>query len=741
MPAGERFLTAIGGWNGVLLDQVDLADETPPTPPGLDVPYVRNFQLRNVDQSRKAMQYYHRPESGFDVVYASSQNQSVNYGLKSVSIHEGEIAGAMIGRTQSGGLTHLVGFPLPLSPVATTTNNLTITANQASYDGSKTAYLVTAPINATSTARAENQVLGGDHAIAPGDYIVFGAVVRSTVDSTGVGGFQSGDLLSLNISNGKFALSPNLVGNTSYNTATPSLSYRHGGWVAVNGYVKLDSLNVGASLASMSMYYRGYANKAYYLAGLYARVIPASAGFTEADVIRYIQANASISQAAGKGVLAAPAHMAIKPGVQPTTSLPSAVSAGVGSVMYDETLGKLVVSNGTAWEVSGTSYTLPIATSAVLGGVKAGTGVDITTDGTLSVTATGGGSGDVTLTGTQTLTNKTLSSPIVTGTVNETATHNLTGPLNTTGLVTITNNPLLIKGNSTSNAIRIGSTAASGVGNGSSSGSDNILIGASGVATGLTTGNQNIAVGTNALQGVTSGGSNVAMGGSSLQSLVSSTGNTAIGQFAGLSITGSENTAIGYQAGWGPTSGSQNIIIGTETAQGLTTGGGNTFIGYRAGKTLGSGTVSNVTVLANDNSNNLTTNLAQSNTLYIPGQNVYIGAIPSTTAVNGSKLQVNGSFSLPIAAKTAAYTLTTSDYTIVADATSGAFAVTLPTAVGIAGRIYVIKRISAAANDVTVGTTSSQTIDVGATTYVLSSQYKVVTLQSDGTGWIVIANN
>jgi hypothetical protein len=63
---------------------------------------------------------------------------------------------------------------------------------------------------------------------------------------------------------------------------------------------------------------------------------------------------------------------------------------------------------------------------------------------------------------------------------------------------------------------------------------------------------------------------------------------------------------------------------------------------------------------------------------------------------------------------------------------------TLPTAVGIGGRIYTIKL--SAIGTATVATTSSQTID-GAGSYTLSAQYKYVTVQSDNANWIIIANN
>lgn len=103
--------------------------------------------------------------------------------------------------------------------------------------------------------------------------------------------------------------------------------------------------------------------------------------------------------------------------------------------------------------------------------------------------------------------------------------------------------------------------------------------------------------------------------------------------------------------------------------------------------------------------------------------------------MNGPKtpLDVAGS----VATKTAAYTLTATDSIILADATTAAFQVTLPTAVGITGRQYTIKRINSGANNVSVGTTRGQTID-GVSTKTLGAQWSAVSVVSDGANWQVV---
>jgi hypothetical protein len=90
-----------------------------------------------------------------------------------------------------------------------------------------------------------------------------------------------------------------------------------------------------------------------------------------------------------------------------------------------------------------------------------------------------------------------------------------------------------------------------------------------------------------------------------------------------------------------------------------------------------------------------------------------------------------GGITLPYRVVTANYTLTSTDYTVNCN---GSFTVTLPTAVGISGIVYVVKNSGTGA--ITVATTSSQTID-GQLTQTLT-QYDALTVVSSGSVWIII---
>lgn len=86
----------------------------------------------------------------------------------------------------------------------------------------------------------------------------------------------------------------------------------------------------------------------------------------------------------------------------------------------------------------------------------------------------------------------------------------------------------------------------------------------------------------------------------------------------------------------------------------------------------------------------------------------------------------------PYSAKTANYTITSSNWTI--DCTANSFTVTLPTAVGVTGVYYNIK--NSGTGTITIATTSSQTIDGELNQYLTNKDS--VTVQSTGTNWIII---
>ena len=76
--------------------------------------------------------------------------------------------------------------------------------------------------------------------------------------------------------------------------------------------------------------------------------------------------------------------------IQPLAVAPA--DAVVGQIYFDTADKTLKQYDGEKWQAVGKEYTLPIASQDVLGGIKVGGGLQISSEGTLSTT--GGGVAD-----------------------------------------------------------------------------------------------------------------------------------------------------------------------------------------------------------------------------------------------------------------------------------------------------------------------------------------------------------
>lgn len=110
--------------------------------------------------------------------------------------------------------------------------------------------------------------------------------------------------------------------------------------------------------------------------------------------------------------------------------------------------------------------------------------------------------------------------------------------------------------------------------------------------------------------------------------------------------------------------------------------------------------------------------------------------IAAAAAIARTKLATHG-----LASKTGAYTLALADDTILADASGGAFTLSLPTAASASGKMFRIKRTDNTPQyAVTIDPDSAELID-GVATRALYTQGEEVLIQSNGTAWIVVMHN
>lgn len=116
---------------------------------------------------------------------------------------------------------------------------------------------------------------------------------------------------------------------------------------------------------------------------------------------------------------------------------------------------------------------------------------------------------------------------------------------------------------------------------------------------------------------------------------------------------------------------------------------------------------------------------------------------------NTTRFQVNALGSIlhagqraAIATKTATYTVTVNDHTLLGDATAGAMDFDLPAAATCVGQIFCFKKIESSGNAVSIDPNGSEQIDnAGAgVAWSLSGENDALQIQSDGTGWKILSH-
>lgn len=112
------------------------------------------------------------------------------------------------------------------------------------------------------------------------------------------------------------------------------------------------------------------------------------------------------------------------------------------------------------------------------------------------------------------------------------------------------------------------------------------------------------------------------------------------------------------------------------------------------------------------------------------------GLAITKTGTGVADLYTHG-FLVDRAAKTTTYVVKAGDSLISADATAGAFTVTLPAAASHTGRVIYVKKIDSSANAVTIDGNASEEID-GETTLDLVIEGDCAMLICTGAGWEIV---
>jgi lysophospholipase L1-like esterase len=148
--------------------------------------------------------------------------------------------------------------------------------------------------------------------------------------------------------------------------------------------------------------------------------------------------------------------------------------------------------------------------------------------------------------------------------------------------------------------------------------------------------------------------------------------------------------------------------------------------------------------MANDP--NLTGDGAYANATYFQADGVHPTTAGQQLISGYAQAEINGLISgttnlagirEAIVTKTANYTATSGDSVVLCNASAAPVTITLPTAVGIPGRSFQVKKTDNSVNSCTIAASSNQTID-GAATVSLATQYSSRKMASDNANWQVL---
>ena len=257
-----------------------------------------------------------------------------------------------------------------------------------------------------------------------------------------------------------------------------------------------------------------------------------------------------------------------------------------------------------------------------------------------------------------------------------------------------------------------------------------------GTANTTATGTGNVLIGLRAGAALTSGDYNVTIGTQTGRALTSGYQNTLLGMNAGQRLTvGSDNTAVGLGALGFTTSADGNVAVGVNAGATNITGIRLTLLGKDAD--VGSSALSNATAIG------YSAVVSQSNSLVLGGTGANAVSVGIGVSAPTSTLHVSGSEALAYTdtGSSTSFALTSSHRTLRRFGTCTT--ITVPQASTCAGRLYTIINSNGQGSfTLTVTGGGSVYDDISGTTFSGSNAFPAatrITIQSDGTGWIVVS--
>lgn len=419
-------------------------------------------------------------------------------------------------------------------------------------------------------------------------------------------------------------------------------------------------------------------------------------------------------------------------------------------VLKRRTVADVLAGSGNVWLVGGNTLT---ANGTI--GSNSNHDFSVETNGTTRLTfsslgaITQVGAGQVTFTGNVDATN---GLDVTTGLLTANAGSTLTGVTN----INATGSSGTNIGNASTTTTVLGATninttgtSATTIGNATSAVTVAGTTSVTGVTTINTTGALGTTIGNAASTTAITGATNINTTGAATTT-IGNAGAAAVIAGSTVGVTGATNIN---------TTGTAATVIGNATSTTTITGPNVNVTGLTSGASTdsimtvsGAGAVHRRTVadvvggaITADNglTKNTATNVRLGGTLVqntaiaqatfdvnFSGGNVAIGSASAPT----STFQVTGSQAASYRKVTGATTLIASDYIVLANATSGTVALTLPAANTCTGRMYYIGKTDESANAVTFSPALNLTETTTVSSINFAKKYKIV---SDGTNWVI----
>jgi hypothetical protein len=191
---------------------------------------------------------------------------------------------------------------------------------------------------------------------------------------------------------------------------------------------------------------------------------------------------------------------------------------------------------------------------------------------------------------------------------------------------------------------------------------------------------------------------------------------------------------VGFQSGNRNTTGSNSVFVGFQSGYDNLTGSNNTALGHEAGPTVDG--LTNATAIGYQ------AKVSVSNALVLGGTGANAVSVGIGTATPTSPLTLAGTLAVPYLEASTNLTLSGQHQTV--RRTGACSAITLPSPTGCRGRLYTLIN-SAQGGNVTLalGVTGNYPIQDDALNSAITSlaSRQRLTVQSDGTQWIVISRD